>query len=177
MRAHYSISVSRVRVCESLSCELAGARELLAKLPNILGRDVRVVPAPCVGRCESAPAVHVHQNPVLNATLGKVSSAVETRRTSDARLEITATLPRDGFLVINETWYPGFRIRVDGQPVAPLRTNVIFMGVPLAAGRHVVSVAYAPGWLYAALLAAAITFVSSVGVLAMSGSRAVRGTK
>ncbi|MBI3370753.1 MAG: NAD(P)H-dependent oxidoreductase subunit E [Betaproteobacteria bacterium] len=71
-----------VRVCDSLSCELAGAKELLAKLPKILGRDVRVVPAPCVGRCETAPAVHVHQNPVLNATLEKVKAAVENRETS-----------------------------------------------------------------------------------------------
>src|ERR1043165_7888464 len=41
-----------VRVCDSIACELAGAQELL-KLD--LGRDVRVIPAPCVGRCEVAP--------------------------------------------------------------------------------------------------------------------------
>ena len=44
-----------VRVCDSLSCELAGAKELLRKLPSLLGRDVRVLAAPCIGRCESAP--------------------------------------------------------------------------------------------------------------------------
>src|SRR5689334_15452991 len=36
-----------VRVCDGLSCEMAGARELLAKLPSILGTEVRVIPAPC----------------------------------------------------------------------------------------------------------------------------------
>ncbi|MFZ3289329.1 MAG: NAD(P)H-dependent oxidoreductase subunit E, partial [Telluria sp.] len=36
-----------VRVCDGLSCEMAGARELLAKLPSILGKQVRVVAAPC----------------------------------------------------------------------------------------------------------------------------------
>ena len=45
-----------VRVCDGLSCEMAGARDLLDKLPAILGRDVRVVPSPCIGRCEQAPA-------------------------------------------------------------------------------------------------------------------------
>ena len=51
-----------VRVCDSLSCELAGAQNLLEKLPAILGRDVRVEAAPCIGRCEQAPAVAVHQS-------------------------------------------------------------------------------------------------------------------
>ena len=44
-----------VRVCDGLSCEMAGARELLERLPAILGRDVRVLHAPCIGRCEQAP--------------------------------------------------------------------------------------------------------------------------
>ena len=40
-----------VRVCDGLSCEMAGARDLLARLPAILGKDVRVIAAPCIGRC------------------------------------------------------------------------------------------------------------------------------
>jgi NADH:ubiquinone oxidoreductase subunit F (NADH-binding)/NADH:ubiquinone oxidoreductase subunit E len=65
-----------VRVCESLSCEMAGANELLARLPTILGRDVRVIGAPCVGRCEQAPVAVVGQNPVPNATIDKVEATV-----------------------------------------------------------------------------------------------------
>ncbi len=66
-----------VRVCDGLSCSLAGAQDLLARLPAILGRDdVRVVAAPCIGRCEQAPAVAVHQNPVLFATAESVVQAV-----------------------------------------------------------------------------------------------------
>src|SRR5690349_20596305 len=60
-----------VRVCDSIACELAGAHALLEKLPKMLGKDVRVLHAPCIGRCESAPAVVVGQNPVLNATAEK----------------------------------------------------------------------------------------------------------
>jgi len=65
-----------VRVCDSISCELAGAHELL-KLN--LGPGVRVIPAPCVGRCEVAPCVHVGQNPIGNATAEKVRAAVQKK--------------------------------------------------------------------------------------------------
>src|SRR6476659_10343653 len=52
-----------VRVCDSIGCELAGAQHLLKMN---LGNGVRVIPAPCVGRCEVAPCVVVHQNPIGN---------------------------------------------------------------------------------------------------------------
>ncbi len=68
-----------VRVCESWACEMAGARELLEKLPAILGAEVRVLPAPCIGRCESAPACSVGQHPVLGATIDAVKAAVDAR--------------------------------------------------------------------------------------------------
>ncbi len=71
-----------VRVCDSISCELAGSKELLAKLPGILGREVRVIAAPCVGRCETAPAVVVGQNPVAKATVQSVSDAVSRKKFS-----------------------------------------------------------------------------------------------
>ena len=48
-----------VRVCDGLSCELRGAKDLLARLPALLGGDVRVIAAPCVGRCEQAPVAVV----------------------------------------------------------------------------------------------------------------------
>jgi len=70
-----------VRVCDSLSCEMAGAQELLQKLPDLLGRQVRVQHAPCVGRCEEAPVAVVHQNPIPNATPEKVKAAVAAGRT------------------------------------------------------------------------------------------------
>jgi formate dehydrogenase len=57
-----------VRVCAGLSCELAGARDLLARLPAILGTSVRVLAAPCIGRCDRAPAALVGQRPVGAAT-------------------------------------------------------------------------------------------------------------
>lgn len=63
-----------VRVCDSLSCELAGGRELMDALTRGLGGGVRVVTAPCVGRCEQAPVAIVGRNPVAHATPEAVSA-------------------------------------------------------------------------------------------------------
>jgi formate dehydrogenase beta subunit len=68
-----------VRVCETLSCAMAGSHELLKKLPATLGNDVRVVAAPCIGRCSEAPAVCVGQNAFGHATVANVEEAVRTR--------------------------------------------------------------------------------------------------
>jgi formate dehydrogenase beta subunit len=73
-----------VRVCDGLSCEMAGAQDLLQRLPALLGREVRVIPAPCIGRCEQAPAVAVGQHPVSNATTAAVQEAVRAGKTRHA---------------------------------------------------------------------------------------------
>ena len=68
-----------VRVCDGLSCEMAGAGELLQRLPSILGgQDVRVVSAPCLGRCEQAPVAMVHQQALAQATVEAVVCAVNS---------------------------------------------------------------------------------------------------
>jgi formate dehydrogenase beta subunit len=66
-----------VRVCDSIACDLAGSHALLEKLPGILGQEIRVLHAPCVGRCETAPVAVVGQNPIPHATVESVTAAVE----------------------------------------------------------------------------------------------------
>jgi formate dehydrogenase len=68
-----------VRVCETLSCAMAGSHDLLAQLEASLGPGVRVIPAPCIGRCEHAPAAVVGRRPVDKASVAKVASAVAAR--------------------------------------------------------------------------------------------------
>src|SRR6195256_6390027 len=68
-----------VRVCDSIACEMAGSSELLANLPGILGKDVRVLHAPCIGRCETAPAAVVGQNPLPQASVEKVVALVKAK--------------------------------------------------------------------------------------------------
>jgi len=69
-----------VRVCDGLSCEMAGARDLLARLPALLGAEVRVITAPCVGRCEQAPVAVVGHNALPMATAQSVAAAVAARQ-------------------------------------------------------------------------------------------------
>lgn len=70
-----------VRVCETLSCAMAGAEALLKKLPDILGKDVRVLAAPCIGRCSEAPAVCVGHNAFGDATVERIANAVKNQQT------------------------------------------------------------------------------------------------
>ena len=66
-----------IRVCNGLSCELAGASQLIEKLPQLLGNPKnKVIAAPCVGRCEQSPIAVVHQNAVVHATTESVLAAV-----------------------------------------------------------------------------------------------------
>ncbi len=73
-----------VRVCDSLSCELSGAGPLMRGLKQALGDGVRVIPAPCVGRCEQAPVAVVGQNPVAQASVEKVQALVAGKKTKCA---------------------------------------------------------------------------------------------
>ncbi|MFZ7090172.1 NAD(P)H-dependent oxidoreductase subunit E [Primorskyibacter sp. 2E233] len=66
-----------IRVCDSLSCELASAEQLRAALED--GMDpaqVRVLRAPCMGRCDTAPVLEIGHNHIDNATVDKVKAAI-----------------------------------------------------------------------------------------------------
>ncbi len=73
-----------VRVCDGLSCSLAGASSLLAQLQASAAAGVRVVPAPCVGRCESAPVAVVHQRAITQASVDKVNDCLAAGRSAQA---------------------------------------------------------------------------------------------
>ena len=80
-----------VRVCDSIACELAGSKDLLAKLPAVLGPGVRVLHAPCVGRCETAPVAVVGQNPIPQATVERVEEAVKAGRVTHPSADAVVT--------------------------------------------------------------------------------------
>src|ERR1700734_3059759 len=65
-----------VRVCDSLSCAMAGAHPPLRELPNRLGPEVRVVRAPCMGACDRAPVRAVGHLQVMHAASANVAAAV-----------------------------------------------------------------------------------------------------
>ena len=69
-----------VRVCESLTCEMFGANQLLKELESNHPDKVRIQPVPCVGRCQAAPVAVVGMNPIEHATSEKVNSAVNNKQ-------------------------------------------------------------------------------------------------
>ncbi|MHA1563742.1 MAG: NAD(P)H-dependent oxidoreductase subunit E, partial [Alphaproteobacteria bacterium] len=76
-----------IRVCDSLSCQLAGAQELLATLPANLGSDIHITRAPCMGRCNTAPTAEVGHRHIDHATVQTISAAVDAG-------DFTPILPR-----------------------------------------------------------------------------------
>ena len=94
-----------VRVCDGLACEMAGAGELLQRLPALLGREVRVIPAPCIGRCEQAPVAVVGQAPVAQATVDKVAAQVRSGVTADrapAAIDHAAYVSGGGYRLLKQ---------------------------------------------------------------------------
>ena len=68
-----------VRVCESLSCAMAGSEAIAKACAESAGTDVRVLRGPCIGRCAAAPAVEVGRAVVEQATAARVMSAAAAR--------------------------------------------------------------------------------------------------
>ena len=94
-----------VRVCDGLSCEMAGARSLLERLPATLGPNIKVIAAPCVGRCEQAPVAVVHQKPISNASVDAVRDAVDADQRFDAPgayIDFDAYVAQGGYSVLRE---------------------------------------------------------------------------
>ncbi|MGA0227005.1 MAG: NAD(P)H-dependent oxidoreductase subunit E [Paracoccaceae bacterium] len=71
-----------IRVCDSLSCELAGAQQLKAALEEGLDPSaVRVLRAPCMGRCDTAPTIELGHKHIDHATAAKVKAAIDAHDT------------------------------------------------------------------------------------------------
>ena len=86
MRGDEEAPALTIRVCDGLACELAGAPDLPARLPALLGnQEVRIIIAPCSGRCEQAPAALVHQCPVPIATPETVIKVLNSGFTHEIR--------------------------------------------------------------------------------------------
>jgi NADH:ubiquinone oxidoreductase subunit F (NADH-binding)/NADH:ubiquinone oxidoreductase subunit E len=71
-----------IRVCDSLACEMAGAQALKAALEEGLDpTEVRVLRAPCMGRCDTAPVLELGHYHIDHATPARVSAAIAAGHT------------------------------------------------------------------------------------------------
>ncbi len=94
-----------IRVCDSLSCELAGAQNLLSDLPAAVGENVRVLPAPCMGRCHVAPVAEVGHNHVVEASVASIKDAVDhghTHATIPNYEDLDAYTAQGGYAVLRD---------------------------------------------------------------------------
>src|SRR3954452_4693807 len=93
-----------IRVCDSLTCAMSGAEDLLHDLQNSAGSGIRVVRAPCVGRCDTAPVAEVGHNFIDHASSDGVL-AVATRGDTHAHLPdyvgYDAYVADGGYAVLN----------------------------------------------------------------------------
>lgn len=94
-----------VRVCDSITCEMKGSGALTAQLKSILGPDVRVIHAPCVGACDKAPVAVVKQRQIFHADVDSVKAAVEAGQVTmdlPAYKNLAAYLADGGYKVLGD---------------------------------------------------------------------------
>jgi formate dehydrogenase len=104
-----------VRVCDSLSCAMAGAEKLLATLPAQLGPGVRVVRAPCMGACDRAPVCAVGHVQVMQATeasVAKAAAVVPHAHAWKQHVDFEHYMADGGYRVLGEA-FAGKRTRED----------------------------------------------------------------
>jgi len=95
-----------VRICDSLSCMMAGAEEVLARLEGFVDpARVRVVRAPCIGRCAAAPAALVGRNAIDRATPERIAAAASAGATAPdlpAHCDLDAYRADGGYRLIGD---------------------------------------------------------------------------
>jgi formate dehydrogenase beta subunit len=94
-----------IRVCDSLTCAMMGAEKLLEELQNGAGPGVRVVRAPCVGFCDSAPVAEVGHRYVLNAKASEVLDTAargETHPIIPAFVDYEAYVKEGGYKLLGD---------------------------------------------------------------------------
>jgi formate dehydrogenase beta subunit len=84
-----------IRVCDSLTCAMLGAEKLLGELQATAGPGIRVVRAPCVGRCDTAPAAEVGHNFVDHAS---VASVLATAKAGDTHAHLPDYVDYDAYV-------------------------------------------------------------------------------
>jgi len=78
-------------------------------------------------------------------------------------VEIGLTTPKPGYLVLSDTFYPGWRASVDGQPASLYRANYAFRAVPVPAGVHTVRMVFRPISWFVGLSLSGLTLLGLIG--------------
>lgn len=87
------------------------------------------------------------------------------------RVVIETSGESDGWLVLTDAWYPGWRATVDGAPVEIARADVLFRAAPVPAGRHRVEFAFAPASLQLGMGISLLTLIGCAVAVALTYTR------
>jgi len=102
--------------------------------------------------------------PTRNLAPADAVDKVELLLYDAGRIVIHVESAADGYLVLTDAWYPGWRVTIDGREQPVLRANLIFRAVSLSAGEHTVEFTYAPKFFYIGLCISASTMSLLVGI-------------
>lgn len=130
----YEAPVAPLRAYVAGKVRLARSEEDALREVRQLGPDASTT---VVLEAQSTP-----QSPYFEATVGTSNASIVGYHAD--YVEIEATTSMGGYLVLTDTWYPGWQATVDGVPASIERANVLFRSVAIPAGRHHVSFLYRP---------------------------------
>ena len=102
------------------------------------------------------------------ASTGVAVGTVKPLVYQPSRLAVEIETPQPAFLVTSEPYYPGWRASLDNQPRPLVMTNAAFRGLPVPAGRHIVSMEFAPSILWQGAALSALGWVLLAAALAAS---------
>ena len=100
-------------------------------------------------------------------------ATADVRRDGPDELTVSTTAPEPRFLVVSEMYFPGWRAYVDGVETTIYRTNYLFRGVAVPAGRHTVTFVYRPTSVAIGAGISALAMLVLAGLLLLRGTRAV----
>jgi uncharacterized membrane protein YfhO len=80
------------------------------------------------------------------------------------RIRLEVTVERPGYLVLVDSWYPGWNASVDGKPTPIYRADVLFRAVPLTSGQHTVSFEYRPLSFLAGAMVSLVSLIVMAGI-------------
>jgi hypothetical protein len=99
---------------------------------------------------------------------GAAQATVRVLRYEPDALEIEVNSPTEGYLVLSDPYYPGWRAEVDGEPAGLLRANYAFRAVGISAGPHVVTMAFRPTTWHVGLILTSLTGLSLLAVIGVA---------
>jgi hypothetical protein len=118
----------------------------------------------------TAPLAALEGAPPLPSVAGRVVSYAGNR------IETEVTAPAAGLVVLNEKWFAGWRVTVDGREATPLRANHLLRAVPVEAGAHRIVWTFEPrrfGGLVA-LWGAGVAFLGIAATFSLRARRRAR---